>query len=136
MTRHNKKRYQREEKNRPKLMLSGRIYLKHYHDDPEEELTPKPGDMMLFPSVDALNTHKAGDYWSKGYAGYFRVDVWDGKTWQPVRLTDLFPGREHYFSKSEYPVQTFELCAELLKPMQGEFLTRTYREHYALEEKE
>lgn len=92
------------------------------------------GDLLLHASADALHTVRQGEYWSTGVAGYFKVDVYDGKRWQPVLLNDLFPGREHYFSKRECPIDTFTLCSELLTARMPLTLTRTYREHYALAE--
>lgn len=132
MTRHNKKHYQRAEKNRPQLIFTGIIYLQ-YRDD-ESVAPPGKGDMKLFPSVEALHTIRQGDYWSTGTAGYFRVDIFDGREWRPVLLTDLFPEREHHFRKTECPIDTFELCSERLAAFTGRSFLRTYREHYSLQE--
>lgn len=129
-TKHNKKRYQREEKNPPKITLSGRVWLR-FHDEEEIDAATK-GDLQLFTSVEALNTYRAGEYDTTGYAGYFRVDVYDGRDWQPVQLPPLFPEREHYFSKTERPIDTFTLCKGMLEGLTGQTLTRTYREHYTL----
>lgn len=129
-TKHNKKRYQREEKNRPQIALSGKVMLV-YRDDEAIESAAK-GDLHLSPSPEALHTIRRGEYWSTGVAGYFRVLVCDGKTWCPVQLSALFPEQEHHFAKSECPIDTYELCAERLEAMKGAQLVRTYREHYTL----
>lgn len=127
----NKKRYQVREKPKTYITCTGRIYLQ-YRDEEAIEQAQK-GDLLFFPSVESLHTIRQGDYESTGYAGYFRVDVCDGKAWQPVLLSTLFPGREHYFAKKERPLDTFEHCAELLRQRGEIMLYRTYREHYAVE---
>lgn len=134
MGKRNKIRYQRHEKNQPVIQLTGNVWLQHYHDD--EITQAQKGDLMLFPSCDALHNERLGDYESRGLAGYFKVDVADGKTWQAVLLTDIFPNREHHFSKTEQPFDTYQLCADILSSLKGRTLKRTYREHYELQEKE
>jgi hypothetical protein len=101
----------------------------------DEELIalPQKGDLMLFAQCEALHTTRQGDYWATGVSGYFKVDVYDGKKWQPVSLPELFPGREHHFSKTECPIDTYEFCKELIIPLTSRILLRTYREHYVLE---
>lgn len=133
-TKHNKLRYQREEKNPPKITLTGKVYLQ-YRDE-EYIAVAKKGDLQLFASAEALHTLRQGEYWSTGVSGYFRVDVSDGKEWRAVKLQDLFPGGEHHFSKSECPIDTYDLCEEMLKSLGGRQLVRTYREHYTLVEEE
>lgn len=127
-TKHNKKRYTRNDKPKVLIACTGAVYLE-YRDEEEISAAVK-GDLKLFPSVEALRTIHQGDYERTGFAGYFRVDVFDGRAWQPVLLSTLFPEREHYFSKSERPIDTFTLCAELLSAMQPLTLERRYREHY------
>jgi hypothetical protein len=128
MTKHNKKYYQREVKKRPIIECTGNAYLQYAHED--EIGSAIKGDLKLHPSVEALHTIRQGDYWSTGNAGYFRVDVYDGREWRPVVLDELFPDREHHFRKTECPIDTFNLCAELLAAYAGKQLIRTYREHY------
>lgn len=131
-TKHNKKRYQRELKPQPKIELSGAVYLQYR--DAEEIEAAKKGDLQFMPCADALHTTRQGDYWSTGIAGYFKLDVFDGKNWQPVILTSIFDHRENYFSKSECSIDTFELCAGIVRAIKGKELIRTYREHYTLHE--
>jgi hypothetical protein len=114
------------------IPISGQVYLQYEND--EEISFAKRGDLMLHPRCDALHTTRQGDYFSTGVSGYFKVDVHDGKQWCAVLIQDIFPGREHHFSKMECPIDTYELCAGMLKAMAGKNLMRTYREHYAPED--
>ena len=134
MGKRNKKRYQAEVKPAILIACTGKIFLQ-YRDE-EEISAAQKGDLMLFPSVEALHTLRQGEYEHAGYAGYFRVDVHDGRAWQPVQLAALFAEREHYFSKTERPIDTFELCASLLAARMPLALQRTYREHYTVAETE
>ncbi len=129
-TKHNKKRYQRHEKEKPIIICTGKCWLE-YRDE-EEMQGAKKGDFKLHPSVESLHTIKQGEYESTGFSGYFRVDIHDGWRWQPVLLDDLLPGRENHFRKTEMPIDTFALCEELLEAMAGKRFVRTYREHYTL----
>lgn len=110
------------------ITITGVCYLMFRDDD--EALQSKKGDFLVYPHNDALHTTRQGDYESTGFSGYFKVDVNDGKTWQPVIITDIFPHREHHFSKSECPIDTYHLVEEILKGWEGKTLRRTYREHY------
>lgn len=130
MGKRNKIRYQSRPKDRPSIVLTGKVYLRHRDED--EIQGAVKGDLLAHPANDALNSHRLGEYDATGFSGYFRLDVFDGRTWQPVTLVEVFPGREHYFSKSECPIDTFALCESLLKQLAGRNLTRSYREHYEL----
>ncbi len=132
MGKRNKIRYQSTPKARVAIVLTGRVWLL-YRDEENIEKAAK-GDLMLHPYNDALRTARRGDYGSMGFAGYFKVDVHDGREWRPVLTNDIFLHREHYFSKKECPIDTYELCASLLQSFSGRTLIRTYREHYELEE--
>ena len=128
----NKIRYQSTPKKRVAITLTGRIWLK-YRDEEAMEQAQK-GDLMLHPYNDLLRTARQGDYESTGFSGYFKVDVHDGQQWCAVLAGDIFPQREHYFSKSECPIDTYALCADMLRVLKGRTLVRRYREHYELEE--
>lgn len=129
-TKHNKKRYQREEKPKKPIVLSGNIFLEYVDDDALEKA--KRGDLKLFASCKELHAQYMGAYDCTGFVGYFKVDVFDDYRWQPVIITELFPNREHYFTKSECPIDTYKLCTDILKTFKGKMLMRTYREHYEL----
>lgn len=129
-TKHNKKRYQREEKPLKPIVLSGNVFLEYVDD--EALAKPAKGDVKMFASCKELHTTYLGAYEYTGFVGYFKVDVFDGYDWKPVILSELFPGREHYFSKSECPIDTYRLCAEIIARLKGRSLKRTYREHYEL----
>ena len=130
----NKIRYQSKTREKILIALSGNVYLQ-YADD-EAIAQSKKGDLLVYPQNEALNTTRQGEYRERGFSGYFKVDVSDGKSWQPMILTEIFPGREHHFSKSERPIDTYALCVEMLSALKGKALLRTYREHYELDEKE
>lgn len=127
-TKHNKKRYQSTPKPTKLLTLTGVVFLMYR----EEEIDPKPGDLILFPSCDELHTLRMGDYGNTGVSGYFKADIYDGKDWCPLLINDFFPDREHHFSKYERPIDTFALCEEKFIACKGTQVKRTYREHYTL----
>jgi hypothetical protein len=132
MGKRNKIRYKSAPVRRIPIVLTGQVWLK-YRDDEAMEQAQK-GDLMLHPYNDVLRGPKQGDYESTGYVGYFKLDVHDGKEWRAVIVTGIFEQREQHFSKSERPIDTYGLCAELLAGLKGRVLLRTYREHYILEE--
>ena len=134
MAKRNKVRYQVKAKNKVIITLTGTVYLKYTDDEIIEQA--KRGDLLTFPQNEALNTTRQGDYESTGFSGYFKVDVFEGNVWCPVLLNDIFPQRENHFSKTECPIDTFQLCGEMLVALAGKTLVRTYREHYILEESE
>ncbi len=128
-TKHNKIRYRARSKPRPVQTLSGTVYLQ-YRDDTVANFSN--GDLLLYPSVEALHTFKRGEYDTVGYSGYFKIDVYDGKDWLPLLAQDFFTGREQYFSKTERPSDTFMVCANILKSFKGREVRMAYREHYRL----
>lgn len=130
MGKKNKIRYTTKDKPKQLIVLTGAVGLQFV--DGELLATPQKGDLALFPKCDAWHVEEDVQYQSTGFSGYFKVDVWDGKKWCPVILSELFPRREHYFSKKELPIDCYALCRELLLAYQGKVLTRTYREHYEL----
>jgi hypothetical protein len=132
MTRHNKVRYQSKPKPRVTIELTGDVYL--MYRDEETIAVAKKGDLMLYPYNEALQTIRQGEYDEKGFSGYFKVDVYDGREWRLVLLNDIFPKREHHFSKTERPIDTYGLCEDILRRMAGTTLVRTYREHYTPDE--
>lgn len=132
MGKRNKIRYQSTPKEKKTLTLSGQVFLQYVDNEAIEKA--EKGDVLLYPYNESLNTTRQGDYGSTGFAGYFKVDVSDGKQWCLVHTGGLFPHNEHYFAKSECPIDTYNLCAELLRALAGRTLVRTYREHYELEE--
>ncbi|NCY24512.1 MAG: hypothetical protein EBX37_06515 [Alphaproteobacteria bacterium] len=127
----NKIRYTAEVKHRKKLVLTGTVFLR-YEDDEEDIQQAKPGDLLVYPQNEALNTTRQGDYRASGFSGYFKVDVAEGKVWCPLLLTGIFDGKENHFSKTEHPMDTFQLCGEMLVALAGRTVSRTYREHYEL----
>lgn len=132
MGKRNKIRYQSKPIRRITLILSGNVYLRYQDEDAIN--TPGKGDVMVYPYNEALNSVRQGDYYSTGFAGYFKVDVFDGKEWRLVLLNGIFPDHENHFSKTEQPIDTYRLCEEILKQMGGKTLLRTYREHYTTDE--
>ncbi len=129
-TKHNKIRYKSTPKNRATLTLTGRSYLQ-YRDDDKIEAASK-GDLLFYPSVEALHTIHHGDYESARYSGYFKTDVHDGKEWKPLLPNGIFNANEHHFSKRDYPADIFAACAAVVASLQGRILERTYREHYKM----
>jgi hypothetical protein len=134
MGKRNKIRYQAEKKPKILIALTGQVLLR-YVDEEAIELAKK-GDLMVFPNNDALNSTRMGDYESTGFTGYFKVDVYDGRDWQPVIISDIFKNRENHFAKRERPIDTYRICHETLLQLSGKNLMRTYREHYTPDEAE
>ncbi len=128
----NKIRYTSKPKARVAIIITGEIFLRFVDDD--AIALAKKGDLQVFPCNESLCTTRQGEYDANGFAGYFKVDVYDGREWQPVILQEIFPDRLHYFSKTEYPIDTYALCRETLKALTGRSLVRKYREHYELED--
>lgn len=132
MTKRNKLRYQVKDKPKVSITLTGKIFLQYVDD--EEAVLAQKGDLLIYPNNEALNTTQQGEYIKTGFSGYFKVDVSDGKTWQPLLLNDIFANNENHFSKNEKPIDTYNLCTEILRAKTGATITRTYREHYRIEE--
>jgi hypothetical protein len=129
MAKHNKVRYKSKGNTFAPLVMTGKVFLRHR--DEEALMLPEKGDLQIFLSTDtiAYNTN-VGNYQAMGFEGYLKADVYDGKRWQPLSLEEFFPGREYYFGKRERPIDTFNLCLDVLQSTQGITLMRTYREHY------
>lgn len=123
-------RYTVNDKPKKLIVLSGEIGLQ-YVDDEQLESAAK-GDLKLFPKCDELHETYFAQYDSTGFAGYFKVDVWDGRQWCPVVLAEIFERKEHYFGKKELPIDCYYLCRDMLQALKGRQLARTYREHYEL----
>jgi len=132
MGKRNKIRYQSKQKDPVIITLTGNVYLR-YEDEEAIESAHK-GDLLVYPCNDALNSTRQGDYYSTGFSGYFKVDVFEGNVWCPIIMTTVFPANEHHFGKKECPIDTYRLCLDMLKALAGRRLTRTYREHYELED--
>jgi len=132
MGKRNKIRYQSKPKNKVRMILTGQVFLKF--EDDEKIPSAVKGDMLVYPCNDLLNTTRVGDYYSTGFSGYFKVDVYEGNVWCPIIANTIFLEKENHFSKSECPIDTYNLCAEMLRGLGGKTLVRTYREHYVPEE--
>lgn len=128
MSKRNKLRYQVKEKTKVTFLLTGVVFLQYVDD--EAALQAQKGDVLVYPNNDALHSTRLGEYDATGFSGYFKVDVSDGRTWQPLLLNDIFKNNENHFSKTERPIDTYNLCAEILRKNEGTSIVRTYREHY------
>ena len=124
----NKIRYQSADKNRPTLILTGKSHLRFR--DAETPETLKKGDAVFYPKTEKLPIEVEEDYHCLGWPGMFKVDVFDGYALKPIVMNDMFPEREHHFSKHELPIDVFTLCEGLWRAFKGVELVRTYREHY------
>ena len=125
------KRYISHDKPKPCIVLTGKVLLK-YMDDEEIE-TAKKGDIFFYHNTE--NTPRTlikGDYLSRGLAGYFKADVFDGREWRLLAMQEFYPQKEHHFSKTERSIDTYMLCKEIMESFAGREVKRTYREHYEL----
>lgn len=111
------------------LRLTGNVYLKHYHDD--EIAKAQKGDIYLcLNDEEELYNLLASNYQIKGFKGYFKAKIYDGKFWCFLDSIDFFEDRIHQFNKAEICFYRFELCQERLQELSGTEVYRTYREHY------
>ena len=131
----NKIRYQSKGNQYPALTVTGRVFLRHADDEIMHEA--QKGDIQIYLSTDSIlhNTH-LGNYEAVGFEGYLKADIFDGKGWKPLSLEEVFPGRKHYFSKRERPLDTYHVCLGALQDLKGMEAMRTYREHYRIEERQ
>lgn len=127
----NKIRYQAKPVIRIPITLTGEVFLQYLDD--EAITQAKKGDVKCYPRCEGSHAMWEGGYDKLGVAGYFKVDVFDGKKWCLVLTQDIFPANEHHFAKTERASDVYSLCAEILRALAGRTLTRTYREHYELE---
>lgn len=128
--------YQSKGNQYPKIALTGAIYIKHIDDEDEEKIfQPVKGDILLFLKFDLQAHFDTWDYERIGRAGYVKADIFDGYKFTPLSLEEFFEHREYYFSKKEMPLDTVNLCRNLLQAFKGRQTLRTYREHYVLDEK-
>jgi len=110
------------------ISLSGKAYLLHYH---EEIKKPQTGDIYLYLNDETeLYPILLGGYQVKGFKGYFKAKVYDGRAWCLLDSLDFFDDRLHQFSKTEICFYTFLLCQERLEKESGTLVYRSYREHY------
>ena len=129
MAKRNKVRYVSKPKDRKTLVLTGKVFLK-YEDEDTDISTAVKGDLMCYPCYELDNIFSQIGYEKLGHAGYFKVDVFEGNVWCLVLINDFFPHKEHHFSKTERPIDTFQLIGGILVALEGTTLERTYREHY------
>ena len=132
MAKKNKLRYKSQGNQFPTITMTGKVSLRELDEDAKEIITEnEKGDLQIYLSTDSVvyNNH-IGDYESIGLEGYLKAHVWDGKDWKPLSLEEFFPGREHYFSKRDRPIDTYNMCLPILKATKDTVLVRTYREHY------
>lgn len=113
------------------LKLTGNVWLKY--EDEEAIETADAGDIMLYQNTDASPRHFIkGNYYQTGQSGYLRADIFDGKEWQILDITDFCEHKEHYFSKTECPIDVFYRCKDLLSLSAGVVVYRGYRGgHYS-----
>jgi hypothetical protein len=119
-----------QEKTVKSLVLSGNVYLRQR--DEEAIANPKIGDVYLYLNDETeLYGILMNDYQIKGYKGYFKIKIYDGRAWCFMDSLDFFEDRIHQFGKSEICFYTFKLCQERMQQAVGTKVYRTYREHYS-----
>lgn len=124
-----KVRYQSKGNQFPTLTLTGRSILLHHSEITIEEV--QKGDVLFYLHADTLGRDRDDPrYEVIGGAGYLKAMVFDGKDWQFMLMDDIFAGREHHFSKTEMPLDTFSVCEEVIAQQKGLEMQRKYRQHY------
>jgi len=122
-----------QQKSIKSLVLTGNVYLLHI--DEEEISNAVSGDIYLYlHNEEELYPIVMNEYQSKGFKGYFKIKVFDGKTWCFVDNQDFFEDRVNQFSKTDIALYTYNICQERVESFKGRNVYRTYREHYTLEE--
>jgi hypothetical protein len=112
------------------IIISGNVYLLHYNQEEIEQ--PKMGDIYLYlNNEDELYGILMHDYNIKGYNGYFKAKIYDGKNWCFLNNLDFFEDRLNQFGKNEICFYRFVLCKERLLEFANTRVYRTYREHYS-----
>ncbi len=112
------------------INISGNVYLL-YHDE-DKLKSPLIGDIYLYLNdEEELYPILMNDYQIKGYKGYFKLKIYDGRAWCFLNALDFFDDRLHQFGKNEICFYRFELCKERLIEAAGTTVYRTYREHYS-----
>ncbi|MBN8828474.1 MAG: hypothetical protein J0H68_07190 [Sphingobacteriia bacterium] len=107
------------------IVLSGKLFLKYVDD----QVLPENGDVLFVLNNDSTSVYK-GTYYSTGYAGFFKIFVFDGRIWQHLIENEFFENKENYFSKKEKPIDAFYICEEIMRSKIGTLVYKTYREHY------
>lgn len=115
-----------QEKATKSLLLSGNIYLKY--EDEEAIQSAEKGDITLYLNTDTSDRVPIkGNYYAKGYVGYFKADIYDGKEWQVLNISDFLEEKENHFSKSECAIDTYALIREILEEKAGVEVYKGYR---------
>jgi hypothetical protein len=113
----------------PTLALTGRSFLLH-----EEEVEPESlqrGDVLFYIFGDTSGRERDNPlYELTGGAGYLKSMVYDGKEWQFLLMDQIFANREHHYSKTERPLDTFTICKDVIAAHAGAVMERKYRQHY------
>jgi len=117
-------------KNQKKLTISGVSFLE-LRDD-ERLCEAAAGDVFFQVDVEGAHYPNDGTYAFKGYKGHFRLRIFDGKIWAFLNQHEFFTNKENQFSKSEFPINCYDLCADMMKKFAGTTIYRTYRDHYTI----
>jgi hypothetical protein len=135
MVKHVKRRYKSKGNPYPPFPITGRSFLLHYDKSYHDSL--QKGDILFYLHTDTTRRNEDNpDYELTGGAGYLKAKVYDGKGWHFLVMEELLPGKEHHFSKKERPLDTFYVCQDAVKQLEGYRVQRSYRQHYHLLEPE
>lgn len=118
-----------QQKNIKSLKISGNVYLKHWHE--EEIKKAKQGDIYLYlHNEEEIYPVVLNEYSIKGFKGYFKAKIFDGRNWCFLDNQDFFEDRINQFSKTDISLYTYNLCYERLESFKDTEVYKTYREHY------
>ncbi|MGB4191983.1 MAG: hypothetical protein WBJ81_05515 [Rickettsiales bacterium] len=116
-------------KNIKSITLTGKVYL--LHCDEEEIAKALVGDVYLYLNdEEELYPIILNNYQSKGFKGYFKAKIFDGRSWCHLNNLDFFEDRLNQFAKTDICIYTYSLCQERLSEFAGVQVYRGYREHY------
>ncbi len=114
-----------------KIKLSGVVFVKYIDDD----ATPRVGDVMLYLNDDSTTTNP-GDYDDLSRSGYVKAKVFDGLVWQNIDITEFCHHRENKFSKKQRPIDSIDLCRDVMVSSSSIVIFKTYRGHFTRHEYE
>jgi hypothetical protein len=111
------------------IITTGKVFYK-YLDDAS---CAKIGDIMLLLNDDALSSN-VGDYENTSSSGYIKAKIFDGLVWQNIDICEFCTNKENKFTKRHKPIDSMDLCRDIISKCHKINLYRTYRGHFTTEQ--
>ncbi len=113
------------------ICFTGTIYIK-YIDVLD---SCKIGDILLLLHDDTTSSSK-GDYENANSSGYIKAQLFDGKVWQHIDITEFCHAKENKFLKRQRAIDSALLCKDILLTYKGVVVYKTYRGHFTAQKYE